>query len=150
MSGVRIPPGVPNGKLNMYKMEDSVGMAPESLYQRVGGKSFFIELVDKFYDLIESEPILRKLYPDNLEPGKANLALFLAQFWGGPQEYSAKRGHPRLRLRHMPFTIGKLERDTWVTHMKSALHSMDLPIQDKSQMLEYFENTATFMINQQQ
>jgi hemoglobin len=67
-------------------------------------------------------PCARPLYPADLEPGKANLAGFLAQYWGGPPDYSARRGHPRLRMRHFRFAIGTRERDAWLRHMAAAVH----------------------------
>ncbi len=131
----------------MIQYYEQSGTNPNTLYERVGGKSFFVELVEKFYRLVSDDPILRPLYPKDLEPGKVNLAGFLAQYWGGPQDYSKKRGHPRLRLRHIPFAIGQLERDTWVKHMKSAVKSMKLSPYDQGMVIDYFENTATSMMN---
>ena len=118
-----------------------------TLYERVGGDEFFVELVERFYEFVEAAPSLRSLYPEDLEPGKARLAAFLAQYWGGPHRYSLERGHPRLRQRHMQFTIGQEERDTWVTHMISALDSMEISVYDSTLMADYFKSTATQMIN---
>jgi hemoglobin len=67
--------------------------APESsLYDRVGGEAYFVALVDRFSEHVERDPVLRPLYPADLEPGKANLAGFLAQYWGGPPDHGARRG----------------------------------------------------------
>ena len=118
-----------------------------TLYDRVGGDAFFVELVERFYRLVEDDKVLRPLYPEDLEPGKAHLALFLMQFWGGPPLYSEKRGHPRLRQRHFPFSIGQSERDAWVCHMNSAIFSMQLSVGEAALMTEYFENAATLMMN---
>jgi hemoglobin len=93
-----------------------------TLYARVGGAPYFVALVDRFYEGVERDPALRPLYPADLEPGKANLAGFLAQYWGGPPDYSARRGHPRLRMRHFRFAIGTRERDAWLRHMAAAVH----------------------------
>lgn len=122
---------------------------PESstLYERVGGTQFFSDLVEKFYEGVEPDPILRPLYPDDLAPGKAHLALFLAQFWGGPPQYNMERGHPRLRMRHAPFSIGQVERDAWMAHMTEAVGAMDISPQDADLLMTYFADTATFMIN---
>jgi len=87
---------------------------PNSLYERVGGEPFFISLVERFYRGVETDPLLRPLYPADLEPPKRHLALFLVQYWGGPHTYSAERGHPRLRMRHAPFKVGPIERDAWL------------------------------------
>ena len=118
-----------------------------SLYERVGGYQFFVELVERFYQSVETDSSLRSLYPEDLEPGKAHLSAFLAQYWGGPPRYSLERGHPRLRQRHMPFRIGQKERDAWVTHMISALASMEISVVEVTLMENYFKSTATFMIN---
>ena len=118
-----------------------------SLYDRVGGHKFFVELVECFYQRVETDPGLRPLYPEDLAPGKVHLAAFLAQYWGGPRNYSRKRGHPRLRQRHMSFPIGHKERDAWVSHMIYALSSMELSKDEATIMEDYFKSTATFMIN---
>ena len=119
----------------------------DNVYNRVGGLIFFTDLVEKFYNIVENDPLLRPMYPQNLNPGKEHLAGFLAQYWGGPMEYTQMRGHPRLRMRHSPFTIGKKERDRWVSHMLSALDNMEILTEDKELIIEYFENTATLLIN---
>ena len=118
-----------------------------TIYERVGGNAFFVELVERFYRYVEADPVLRPLYPQDLEPGKAHLALFLVQLWGGPPQYLLERGHPRLRQRHMPFAIGQTERDAWVDHMVSAVASMDISVDEAALMTDYFKNTATMMMN---
>ena len=118
-----------------------------TIYERVGGCQFFVVLVERFYQFVETDVSLRPLYPEDLEPGKAHLAAFLAQYWGGPRQYSLERGHPRLRQRHMPFSIGQKERDTWVTHMVSALNSMEISVNEAILMEDYFKRTATMLIN---
>ena len=118
-----------------------------TLFERVGGEAFFITLVDRFYSFVATDPVLRPLYPADLEPGKAHLAAFLAQYWGGPPNYSMVRGHPRLRMRHAPFPIGQAERDTWVRHMTAAVHAIDAQPEDAAQLMDYFEQTATFLMN---
>ena len=133
----------------MNTPQDNSGSQNEvtTLYERVGGDEFFVELVERFYQLVEDDISLRPIYPKDLEPGKAHLAGFLAQYWGGPHRYSLERGHPRLRQRHMPFPIGQKERDAWVTHMVSALDSMEILVDEATLMEDYFKSTATFMIN---
>lgn len=119
-----------------------------TVFEVVGGETFFVDLVERFYVLVESDPILRPMYPADLEPGKRHLALFLSQYFGGPATYSQERGHPRLRARHMPFPIGKAERDAWLNHMLASLGQFDLPQPVQQAMADYFEDAATFMINQ--
>src|SRR5215216_3158027 len=119
-----------------------------TLYERVGGEPFFVALVERFYESVQSDPLLRPLYPENLEPPKRHLAMFLAQYWGGPRTYSEQRGHPRLRMRHFPFPIGQAERDAWLQHMRHAVASSDASPSDAETLLDYFETAATSLINQ--
>ncbi len=88
-------------------------MSEQSLYALAGGMAFFGRLVERFYDAVETDPILRPLYtePGSMPLARRHLTLFLAQYWGGPTTYDAERGHPRLRMRHAPFAIGPAERD---------------------------------------
>ena len=69
------------------------------------------------------------------------------QYWGGPTDYSAQRGHPRLRLRHAPFVVGPRERDAWLLHMRAAVDSLDLPPQQRQTLWDYLERAAFFMVN---
>ncbi|MEX2430535.1 MAG: globin [Dehalococcoidia bacterium] len=118
-----------------------------TVYDRVGGHPFFTELVDRFYEAVAVDPLLRPLYPADLGPGKAHLAAFLAQYWGGPPQYTKERGHPRLRMRHAQFSIGQAERDAWVKHMCAAVAAMDVTPEDAAELAAYFERTATLLIN---
>ena len=130
--------------------------APVTIYEAVGGQSFFDDLVSRFYDRVEDDPILRPMYPKDLRGSRQRLAGFLAQYWGGPPHYSQTRGHPRLRMRHMPFQIGQAEREAWMAHMTASLHAarisdgsgLPLPPQIKALMFEHFDNAATHLINQ--
>jgi hemoglobin len=119
-----------------------------TLYERVGGQPWFDHLVERFYEGVETDPVLRPLYPDDLGPGKRHLALFLGQYWGGPGAYSAERGHPRLRARHLPFAIGPAERDAWIRHMTAAVEQAEMEPDDRAAMLAYLGDAATFLINQ--
>jgi hemoglobin len=122
-------------------------MSDTTVFELVGGFDFFHGLVDRFYEGVETDPILRIWYPDDLEPGKQALAYFLGQYWGGPTTYSDVRGHPRLRMRHFPFRIGPVERDRWLHHMTAAVRGGGLDPALESKMLEYFTNAADHMIN---
>lgn len=120
-----------------------------TVYEQVGGESFFVTLVERFYQGVENDPVLRPLYPqDDMEGAKRRLHLFLMQYFGGPATYNQERGHPRLRMRHMGFAVGLAERDAWMLHMRASLQDADAPEPVKAFMLEYFENTATFLRNQ--
>lgn len=119
-----------------------------NVYETVGGEPFFVELVEKFYQGVEQDPLLRPMYPEeDLTAAKRRLHLFLMQYFGGPQTYSQERGHPRLRMRHMPFKIDQAARDAWMTHMLAALKSVDAEEEAKIVMLDYFDQVATFMMN---
>jgi hemoglobin len=120
----------------------------DTLYGRAGGQPWFDALVERFYEGVEDDPVLRPLYPDDLEPGKRGLALFLAQYWGGPPAYSAERGHPRLRARHLPFPIDTPERDAWVVHMTAAVRAGGLSAEVEAEFLSYVGTASTHMINQ--
>ena len=127
-------------------------MAERSVYEQVGGWTFFEALVDRFYDRVATDPVLLPLYPEapDLTGARHRLTLFLAQYWGGPGTYSAERGHPRLRMRHHPFAIGGAERDHWLTAMRAALDDVgdDLPDDVRDRLLDYFTMAAEAMRNQ--
>jgi hemoglobin len=119
-----------------------------ALYERVGGEAYFVRLVDHFYDAVVEDPVLRPMYRDgDLAEERRWLALFLVQYWGGPGTYSDLRGHPRLRMRHLPFQIGIEERDHWFTHMRAAVEASEAGPQERSELLAYFASAADFMIN---
>jgi len=118
-----------------------------TVYDAVGGTPFFVTLVDRFYALVARDVMLRPLYPDDLGPPAEHLALFLAQYWGGPTTYSEGRGHPRLRMRHAPFAIGQRERDRWVAAMTAALGEAHLDPELEQRFLDYFTMAADHLIN---
>ncbi|TAN32407.1 globin [bacterium] len=124
-------------------------MLNRSLYELAGGEPAFWLLVERFYARVASDPLLRPMYPEeDLAGATERLALFLIQFWGGPRTYEERRGHPRLRLRHQPFIIGRAERDAWLGHMVAAVESMDLAPALRKALVDYFEKASTAMINQ--
>jgi hemoglobin len=118
-----------------------------TLYDEVGGMPFFESLVDRFYGAVEQDEVLRPLYPDDLGPPRRHLALFLAQYWGGPSEYQDLRGHPRLRMRHATFAVGTEARDRWLVHMRAALAELAPPPDVASRLDEYLEYAADAMRN---
>jgi hemoglobin len=121
---------------------------PETtLFELVGGQAFFDALVDRFYARVETDAVLRPIYPDDLGPGKTALAQFLGQYWGGPPTYSDLKGHPRLRMRHAPFAIGTSARDAWLAAMRASVDDSDAPEVAKAVLHEYFEMASTAMIN---
>ncbi len=119
----------------------------QSVYEIVGGEAVFKRLVDAFYSRVEADNVLRPMFPADLEPGKYWQMLFLIQFFGGPAQYIAERGHPRLRMRHSPFVIDQEGRDHWYAHMCAAIDEVGIQEPARTIMREYFENGSTFMIN---
>ncbi len=123
-------------------------MDGQTIYEMVGGHETFRRLVDTFYARVEQDPLLRPMFPADLEPGKQHQLLFLIQYFGGPTQYGELRGHPRLRMRHAPFPIGQAERDAWLGHMLAAIDVVGIAEPARGVMRAYFENAATAMINQ--
>lgn len=120
-----------------------------SVYDAVGGMRFFEALTERFYQGVAGDPTLLAVYPtpEDLEPARRHLALFLAQYWGGPSDYDFERGHPRLRMRHDPFAIGAEERDRWLFHMQAALDAMEPPEEIRREMSAYFRMAADALRN---
>jgi hemoglobin len=118
-----------------------------TLYERVGGAETFQRLVDLFYAKVERDPVLRPMFPADMDEGKRWQFLFLSQFFGGPQTYGAERGHPRLKMRHFPFVIDQQARDHWLKHMLEALDDVGIAEPMRSEMRVYFERASTHMIN---
>jgi hemoglobin len=120
-----------------------------TLYDQVGGSPFFERLVDVFYDGVATDPVLLPLYPeqDDLTGARRRLSLFLIQYWGGPTTYDAERGHPRLRMRHMPFHVGPLERDRWLHHMVHAVEAVTDDAEVQTTLLRYFVPAAEHLRN---
>ncbi|MFT7645720.1 MAG: hemoglobin [Candidatus Poriferisodalaceae bacterium] len=125
-------------------MSEQVNM---SLYELVGGEQWFVDLVNRFYDGIDTDPLVRPMYPDDLTGSRHWMALFLVQYWGGPTTYNENRGHPRLRMRHNPFPITQAARDAWFGHMRASLEVSGLDPDVEAQVLAYFENAADHLIN---
>jgi hemoglobin len=119
-----------------------------TFYEQIGGHEAFVKLVDRFYAGVASDPVLRGLYPEeDLRPAARRLRMFLEQYWGGPTTYSEQRGHPRLRMRHAPFRVTPDARDRWLTHMRDAVESLDLPPMQESVLWDYLERAAWSMVN---
>lgn len=120
----------------------------DTFYERVGGHETFVKLVREFYRGVAQDPPLRELYPEeDLGPAEERLRMFLEQYWGGPKTYSEQRGHPRLRMRHLPFRVTPTQRDRWLHHMNAAIDTLGLAPMDEELMRGYMQHAATFMIN---
>lgn len=120
----------------------------ETFFDAVGGSATFARLVERFYEGVAADPLLRPMYPEpDLGPAAERLQLFLEQYWGGPTTYSDTRGHPRLRLRHAPFPVGPEARDRWLAHMKDAVGSLGLAPLQQATLWDYLERAAHAMVN---
>jgi hemoglobin len=110
-----------------------------------------MDLVDRFYLGVAGDPLLRPLYPDDLRESSRHLALFLVQYWGGPGTYGEERGHPRLRMRHVPFVIGPGERDAWLRHMLGAVLELEsasrITPADALELRQYLDMAANSLVN---
>jgi hemoglobin len=125
-----------------------VGRPATSFYVEIGGEPTFRRIVDRFYQLVEQDELLRPLYPEqDLAPAAERLRLFLMQYWGGPHTYSQERGHPRLRMRHAPFKVGPAERDAWLRCMRTAVDEAELPEAHREVLWQYLEMAAHSMLN---
>ena len=119
-----------------------------TLYEAAGGMPFFEALVERFYDGVADDPILRPVYPEpDLSGARHRLTLFLAQYWGGPRTYDQERGHPRLRMRHAPFAIGPAERDAWLARMREAIAWCYPPPRVAERLHAYIDMAAEAMRN---
>lgn len=122
-------------------------MDESQIYQAVG-EAGIRKLVAAFYKQIPDDDILGPMYPKNdLAGAESRLAGFLIFRFGGPQDYIAERGHPRLRLRHAPFAVNQAARDRWVALMDAAFEAAELPADAVAVMKPFLHHVATFLIN---
>ncbi|MBI3773385.1 MAG: group II truncated hemoglobin [Gammaproteobacteria bacterium] len=120
-------------------------------YERIGGETAVRRLVDRFYELMDALPEakrIRDLHPEDLASSRAKLFKFLSGWLGGPPLYMEEYGHPRLRVRHLPFSIGEAERNAWMLCMEQAISEMDLDELLRQQLLHSLRQTADHMRNQ--
>lgn len=119
-----------------------------SLYQRLGEPTIR-RVVHSFYNLVKTDPILGPMYPaDDWAGAEERLADFLVFRFGGPDDYLRKRGHPRLRMRHMPFKIDQAAKQRWVDLMSQAMAQNLIPAAERDEMSAFFEQVADFLRNQ--
>lgn len=118
-----------------------------NIYEIIG-EDGFDRLTQTFYDQVPGDDVLGPMYPaDQLEDARIRLRDFLVGRFGGPQRYIQQRGHPRLRMRHMPFPIDMVARDRWMRLMAEALSTVRFPAAVTDFLYQYFSQTATFMLN---
>lgn len=120
----------------------------ETFYDQIGGQEFFVQLVNHFYEGVANDDVLRPMYPeDDMEGASRRLAMFLAQYWGGPNDYELERGHPRLRMRHNPYVIDEVARERWIACMKKAVLAMNPEPHLRDELWTYLVSAAFAMQN---
>lgn len=120
-------------------------------FEWIGGEERVHALAERFYDLMDLEPgyaALRVVHGSVLDDARQKLFWFLCGWLGGPQHYTDRFGHPRLKARHMPFRIGVLERDQWLACMDQAMAETDVPPDLRERLNKSFFQTADWMRNQ--
>lgn len=122
-------------------------MAEPTLLERLGGRAGVERIVDAFYVRVEADEHLRPIYPEDLGPGKRKLKLFLEQWLGGEEGYSALYGHRRLRRRHFPFVIDELAAGRWLRHMRDAMSASGVSAGDQKAIFEHLAPLAHHMVN---
>lgn len=122
-------------------------MTEGEIYGQIGEEGF-TRLVTAFYKQVPGDDILGPMYPaEDMAGAEERLRDFLVGRFGGPPRYIEQRGHPRLRMRHMPFKLDQRARDRWVALMERALDEAQLPKESRDLLCEFFHHMATFMIN---
>ena len=119
-------------------------------FEWIGGEEKVRALVDRFYDLMDLEPgyqELRQAHGSSLQDARDKLFWFLCGWLGGPDHYQQRFGQPRLRMRHMPFSIGILERDQWLACMDQAMGDVGVDEKLRSRLGQSFFQTADWMRN---
>jgi hemoglobin len=130
--------------------DDSTTETAAAPFHTMGGETAVRALVDRFYDLMDIEPayaVLRALHPTRLDGSRDKLFWFLCGWLGGPQHYTERFGHPMLRARHLPYSIGIAERDQWMNCMKQAMAEVQLDPALAQRLAASFFNTADWMRN---
>ncbi|MDQ4502319.1 globin [Sinomonas sp. ASV322] len=145
-------PEAPQGlaRRNLLKVNDPFAREDfaNTFYAEIGGHEAFVKLVDVFYEGVAQDPVLRPMYPDeDLGPARRRLTMFLEQYWGGPNTYSEERGHPRLRMRHIPFKVNPDARDRWLHHMRAGVEALHLSPLHEATLWDYLERAAHSLVN---
>lgn len=131
-------------------MQEDQSTPTRSPFDWIGGEAPVRALVDRFYDLMDLEPgyaALRATHGTTLDDARDKLFWFLCGWLGGPDYYISRFGHPRLRMRHMPFSIGILERDQWLACMDQAMGDTGVPAELRERLKQSFFQTADWMRN---
>ena len=119
-----------------------------SFYDEIGGEATIRAIVHRFYEGVATDAVLKPMYPEeDLGPAEDRLALFLIQYWGGPTTYGDTRGHPRLRMRHVPYAVTPDSAVRWLRHFKAGLDTVELTDLQRDRFWDYVQHAAQFMIN---
>jgi hemoglobin len=130
--------------------DDTPAPSGPTPFERLGGEPGVRALVDRFYDLMDLEPVyagIRALHPGSLDGSRDKLHWFLCGWLGGPDLYQQRFGHPRLRARHLPYAIGIAERDQWMACMIQAMGEREVDPALAERLAEAFFGTADWMRN---
>lgn len=122
----------------------------KTIYELIGGEATVRRLTQRFYEIMETLPEaqgVRQMHPENLRGSEEKLFMFLSGWLGGPQLFVERFGHPRLRARHLPFAIGKSERDQWMLCMVQAFEDVGIEEPIRSELLHSLLNLADHMRN---
>ncbi len=123
----------------------------KTMYELIGGETTVKSLVDSFYkfmDLLPEAKVIREMHSEDLSSANEKLYMFLSGWLGGPNLFVEKYGHPKLRARHLPFKIGKSERDQWMICMVHAFDEINIQEPHRSELLHSLLNLADHMRNQ--
>ena len=118
-----------------------------SLFTQIGGSEAVSRVVERFYELVEADAEQRSIYPEDLKPGKEKLKLFFEQWMGGAARYSELYGHPRLRIRHLPFVIDELAAGRWLRYMRQAMKDGGMDEATLAAVFKAFGPLAHHMVN---
>ncbi|CAM3707980.1 globin [Marinicrinis lubricantis] len=120
---------------------------PQSLYERMGGAETVRKIVEAFYPIVQENPEIGPLFPEDIRPVQEKQYMFLTQFFGGPSLYSDEYGHPMMRARHLPFPITRERAEAWLGCMKQALEKIGMEEELKHTVLERLSGPAFHFVN---
>src|SRR3954447_172883 len=142
--GGRGPEPFPGGDKNQV----TTSADGQTFYDAIGGYPTIAKIVDRFYEGVATDEVLRPLYPEqDLTAAAERFTMFLVQYWGGPTTHSQRRGPPRLRMRHAPFAVTPLAKEHWLKHFRAGLDEANLPPDLDAQFWDYVTHAAQFMVN---
>ncbi|GAA5230115.1 hypothetical protein GCM10025779_09280 [Arthrobacter cryoconiti] len=120
----------------------------DTFYGQIGGHATFETIIHVFYEGIAADPLLRAMYhEEDLAPAERRMLMFMEQYWGGPRTYLEERGHPRLRMRHVPFQVTPEARDRWLAAMRKGVDAVELSPMHEATLWDYLERAAASLVN---